>query len=122
MSLADEWNRRLGRHITATRAKTAKRLETEGRAWAEEIIAKVPAAMETAASQGKMQIEVGEFRGDDIPPHKGEYFPERDELQHGALFLFDYCQREGLRLFVGGDFKMSGSYRPPFEVIIRLKR
>lgn len=124
MSLADKWNKKLSRKDAAKQAESAKQFEAEGQAWAARIIAQIPDAIEKAAADGGTQVEVGHFRDDDVPSagKKGEFYPRRNELRGGALILYDYCQGEGLHLFVGGDFKMSGSWRSPFEVIIRLKR
>jgi len=125
MSLGNNWNRKLEQQNVAARAKTAEQLEAESRAWAEAIIAKIPAAIKAAADQGKTQIEIGEFRVEDLPlanAQKGEYYPTRDQILRGARILFDYCERENLRLFVGGDFGMGrGGWTSPFEVIIRPK-
>ncbi len=126
MSLADKWNKKLVQKDAAKQAKTAVQFEAEGQVWASQVIAQIPAAIEEAAASGKTQIEIGEFRVEDLPlakDSKGEYYPTRDQLLGGARILFDYCEREGLLLFVGGDFGMGrGGWTTPFEVIIRLKR
>lgn len=132
MNLRDKWNNKLAQKNVAQMCEmvgadadhvAAEQNETEGRVWFAEMVAKIPAAIDTAAAEGKTQIEVGEFRVNDLLlAEKGEYYPTRDEIGGGARLLFDYCQREGLHLFVGGDFRMSGSWRSPFEVIIRPKR
>jgi len=119
MKLSEKWSAGIQQHADA-RLTVAK---DDVHAWANAIIAKIPAAIEVASSRGEVRIELGEFRLDELGrDHHGEYFPNADDLTGGARILYDYCVREGLHLFIGGDFKMSGRWNPPFEIFIHLRR
>jgi len=116
-TLADAWRRRVAGKKKA--ASEPKDDPVQNAAWAREIIEKIRVAVANAVES---QVVVGEFRGGEIPPKLGEFYPTRGQLKGGALLVFDFCEQEGLHLFVGGDFKMSGYWNPPYEIIVRLER
>lgn len=115
-TLADTWRRRLAEQKAATSGPDPALLE---KAWADEINERIRKAIETT---NKNQVEVGEFLGRHLAVSGGEFYPTRDQLRGGAVQVWDFCQQQGVHLFVGGDFKMSGTWRAPFEIIIRLER
>lgn len=115
-TLADAWRRRLVEEDAASKPQSDPR---EERAWADEVADRIRKAVMTAHGE---QVEVGVFKQGEILVDRGEFYPTRDQLRGGAALLLDYCQQEGLRLFVGGDFKMSGRWNPPFEIIVRLSK
>jgi len=91
--------------------------------WAKEVMRRLPDAVRKAIARGERRVTLGNFRSNEIIPQgRGEFYPERTDLTGGALALYDLCAKEGLHLFIGGDFKMSGSYRAPFEIIVCLER
>ncbi|MFA4954290.1 MAG: hypothetical protein WC641_03195 [Patescibacteria group bacterium] len=122
MSLASEWRKRLGERHPEKRVDRTEGLDAERRAWAEEIIAKIPAYIENTVDRGGLVIDVGDFRYMEWPAGKGNFFPTRDELKGAALMLFDFCQDEGLHLFISGTREHGYRWIPPFGIFIRLER
>ena len=115
--LADVWRQR----CPPAKAKDAPDPEEERR-WADGVIARITAAIQVV-KPGQNQIEVGEFRSRELPHCMGEFYPTRPHLKGGALIVYDFCVKEGLHLFVGGDFKpSSGAWNAPYEIIVRLER
>ncbi|MFA6429414.1 MAG: hypothetical protein WCV84_02850 [Patescibacteria group bacterium] len=124
MKLAERWKRALEKAKVAT----SEQDEAAAQRFAAEVTAKIPAAIDLAIAKGEKYIEVGEFNPDDLHATSqsggflGDYYPERNQLSGAALLIYDYCAKEGLHLFVGGDFHLRGSWSPPYEIIIRFKR
>ena len=114
----DAWRRKLAEKKAASEPDPNQEKAWE-EAWAEAVIDRIRKEIPTAGSN---QVEVGEFRGNHLIGDQGEFYPTREQLRGGAALVWDFCQREGLRLFVGGDFKMSGRWNPPFEIIVRLEK
>lgn len=127
MTLRDEWKQKLqDRQNTDSAALTAQQ-EERGRRWAADIIARIPAAMREAADAGKSEFEVGAFLLEELPTTGdktlGEYYPTREQLKGGARLVYDYVIKEGLALYVGGEFKvMHLGHFPPFEVIVKFQQ
>ncbi len=122
MSLASEWRKKLGERHPEKLVDRTEGLDAERRAWAEEMIAKIPAYIENAADRGWSVIELGDFRCVEWPAGKGNFFPKRDELKGAALALFDFCQDEGLHLFISGTLQHGCRWVSPFTAFIRLER
>lgn len=92
---------------------------------AQEVIDGIPAVIDFAIAKGVSEIEVGIFNPVELLTYsadgeykRGEYFPTRNELTGAAGIIHDYCTEQGLRLYVGGDYKLRGFWLPPFEIII----
>ena len=117
-TLADAWRRK---NEKTRPAGPPARDPVEEQRWASGIIEVITSAVR-AAVPGQKQVEVGEFRSADLPPQMGEFYPTREQLKGGAQIIYDFCRQEGLYLFVGGDFKMSGRWDPPYEIIVRLEK
>lgn len=116
-TLADAWRQK----NAAVRLKSVPDPEEERR-WADGVIAHIRTAVQ-GVKPGTKQVEAGEFRGHELPHRMGEFYPSRAHLKGGALLVYEFCVKEGLHLFVGGDFKMSGgSWNAPYEIIVRLER
>ncbi len=122
MSLANEWRKILGETYPAKNPYHVDSADAERLAWADEMIAKLPAHLQDAAKKGGTGFYLGDFRFHEWTPGKCDFYPTRDELKGGALKLFDFCLDEGLHLYISAENEHGLRWVPPFSAFIHLKR
>lgn len=100
-------------------AEALRQAEVRGK----EIIARIPDAVREAIRSRTMECKVGEFHQHEVTPGRGDFYPDRTQLSGAAVHVYDYCQKEGLHLFVGGEYKMATRMHvAPFDIYIRMTR
>lgn len=124
--LGDLWKEQLNIKANEKQKKNIARQKEEAINWADRMIAITESKIKNQIYNNLRDlddyIEVGEF-----PPNQlklvgeGDYFPKRAELTNGAELFYDWCDEQNLRIKVGGDFKMSGTWCAPYEIYVTFK-
>lgn len=127
MTLSDKWRKGIeGR--AEPEVPREDFIATAHRRWADAIIEKIPAELDIAIKLGRTYINIGEFEDNETEQSKGNYYPRSAQLRGGALLLYEYCEKEGLHLFVhaynqrGPGYMGEERWDPPYWVSIHLTR